>query len=391
MNTIIKNNKEYKLIGFWNDTSLFEIKDKINTYDSHGKKFLIPKNNKEEWLQKNMFIDKLTIVQILLKEQGFYKKYDKESNCVFPSYIAGSKNICDEKNIITTQYYYKKFIWNDGLIHYIDKHNFIPDETFQDLIFFYKLESKINLTSNIKKIEKNENKDTAFIKINKNQLLILDALLKHGGYTKKYIDINNKLITRYSEHAGLLDFNMNILEKIVIAGNTTRVDRGDNEIFLPINLKNYKEYEYIFHTHPPTPKPGGRVSIGILYEFPSMGDILHFIDSFNGGKVCGSLVVTSEGLYNIRKINLDHNKIDINEDMMFKEFNDNFHKIQKKYIDKYGINFTTNTFYKKISQDLEPIQLINKILNKYLIHIDYYPRIKHKNNWILNIVYLPIY
>ena len=122
-----------------------------------------------------------------------------------------------------------------------------------------------------------------------------------------------------------------------------------------------------------------------------MGDILHFIDSFNDGKICGSIVVTSEGLYNIRKIALEHTKIEINEDAMFKEFNDNFMKIQKKYIDKYGITFSTNTFYKKIAQDLEPIQMINKILNKYLIQIDYYPRIKHKNNWILNVVYLPIY
>jgi len=380
MNTIIKNNKEYKLIGFWDET---------NSYDSRGKKFIIPKNNKEEWLQKQLFIDKLTLVQIFLKEQKFYKKYDKnkEKKCLLCNKEYNKEY--NEEYIATEQYYYKNFLWENSLIHYIDKHNFIPDESFQDLIFFYKLERKLNLVSSIKNNLNNKNK--IFIKINKNQLLILDALLKHGGYTKKYIDINNKLITRYSEHAGLLDFNMNILEKIVIAGNTTRVDRGDNEIFLPLNLKNYKEYEYIFHTHPPTPKPGGRVNIGILYEFPSMGDILHFIDSFNSGKVCGSLVVTSEGLYNIRKINLDHDKIDINEDMMFKEFNDNFHKIQKKYIVKYGLNFTSNIFYKKIAQDLEPIELINKILNKYLIHIDYYPRIKHKNNWILNVIYLPIY
>jgi len=364
MNSIIKNNKEYKLIGFFDET---------NSYDSRGKRFNNIKHSSSEWLQKKFFIDKLTIVQLLLKEQNFYKKNIEQKKC----------NLCDEKHIISGQYQYKNFLWEDGLVHYIDKHNFIPEEIFQDIIFFFKLDDKIVLKSKIK--------DKYFIKINRNQLLILDALLKHGGYTKKYIDNNNNLISRYSEHAGLLDFNINILEKIVIAGNTTRVDKGDNEIFLPINLKNYQEYEYIFHTHPPTPKPGGRALYGILYEFPSMGDILHFIDSFNSGKVCGSIVITSEGLYNIRKINLEHNKIDINEDAMFKDFNDNFMKIQKKYIDKYGINFSTNIFYNKIAQDLEPINMINKILNKYLIQIDYYPRIKHKNNWILNVVYLPIY
>ena len=40
-------------------------------------------------------------------------------------------------------------------------------------------------------------------------------------------------------------------------------------------------YQYLFHTHPPTPKPGGRAGEGIVYEFPSIGDILHFIDHFN--------------------------------------------------------------------------------------------------------------
>ena len=362
MNTIIKNNKEYKLIGIWDSEG----------FDSKGKKFSKIKDNKGEEINE-YFLNKFKTVNLILKETSYYETYEEKKDCI----------LCDAKKITNGKFQYRKFIWEDGMVHYIEKHNFIPPEIFQDLIFFFKLDNKITLKSKII--------DLTYIKINKNQLMILDALLKHGGYTKKYIDLKDKEITRYSEHAGLLDFNMNILEKIVVAGNTTRVDKGDNEIFLPINLRDYKEYEYIFHTHPPTPKPGGRAVGGILYEFPSMGDILHFIDSFNDGKICGSIVVTSEGLYNIRKIALEHTKIEINEDAMFKEFNDNFMKIQKKYIDKYGITFSTNTFYKKIAQDLEPIQMINKILNKYLIQIDYYPRIKHKNNWILNVVYLPIY
>jgi len=362
MNTIIKNNKEYKLIAIFDDG-----------YDSKGIKFSKPKNNKEIWLMKDFFIDKLTIMQLLLEELNKAKKNSTKKDCL----------LCNDKDISTKHYQYKKFIWDDSLVHYINKHNYIPDELFQDVIFFFKLDNKINLKTNLV--------DKSFIKINQNQLLILDALLKHGGYTKKYFDLKNKEITRYSEHAGLLDFNINILEKIVVAGNTTRVDKGDNEIFLPLNLPNYKDFEYIFHTHPPTPKPGGRANVGILYEFPSMGDILHFIDSFNDGKVCGSLVIASEGLYNIRKTNLDHNKIEVNEDLMFKEYNNNFMKIQNKYIDKYGIDFTQNIFFSQIAQDLTAIKDLNKILNKYLIHIDYYPRVKHKNDWILNIVYLPIY
>ena len=153
-----------------------------------------------------------------------------------------------------------------------------------------------------------------FIKINRNQLLILDALLEHGGYSKKYADLKGKNIFRYSEHSGLFDVNSNKLQKIVVLGNTTRVDKGDNEIFMPNNVNDMYEYEYMFHTHPPTPKPGGRAEVGIMYELPSIGDLLHFIEHFNDGKISGSVVITSEGLYNIRSKNLNPEKIIIDED-----------------------------------------------------------------------------
>jgi len=364
MNIIIKNNKEYKLIGFWD----------YDGFDSKGHKFMLPAQQ-DEWNGKEYFLSQLVFVQKLLKEMDHYKLYDSKKDCI----------ICDKKNITTGRYIWKKYIWEDGLEHYIKEHNFQPNEDFLDIIFFFKLDKKIKLKSEIIK------QDKTFIKINQNQLLIMDALMTHGGYTKKYIDLNNKNIMRYSEHTGLLDFNMNILEKIVVAGNTTRVDKGDDEIFLPTSLPDILEYEYIFHTHPPTPKPGGRVSGGVLYEFPSMGDILHFIDHFNDGKICGSLIVTSEGLYNIRKIKLDREKIKIDEDELFKKFNQNFFKIQSKYIDLYTTKFTKKDFYEKISQNKKPIEELNNVINEFNIHVDYYPRIKIKSNWILDKVYLPIF
>ena len=61
-------------------------------------------------------------------------------------------------------------------------------------------------------------------------------------------------------------------------GNTNRVDKGDSEIYMPNNVDDMYNYEYMFHTHPPTPKPGGRADVGIMYELPSIGDLLHFID-----------------------------------------------------------------------------------------------------------------
>jgi len=364
MNIIVRKNKEYKLIGFW-DTG----------FDSKGNKFTKPRESKE-WTGKKDFVKKMIVTDLILEKMDKFKKYDEKKDCL----------LCGEKGITTGRFTHRRFMWEDGLVHYVDVHNFKPDESFMDLIYFYKPDSKVKIISDIKTDE-----HTSYIKINENQLMILDALLKHGGYSKKYIETTESNITRYSEHMGLLDFKMNLLEKIVVAGNTTRVDKGDNEIYLPKHIDKLHEYEYIFHTHPPTPRPGGRAIHGLIYEFPSMGDILHFIDSFNEGKLCGSLVITSEGLYNIRKIKRDHDKIIINEDKLFSEYKKRIDHIHDKAIEKYGTNFKTETFYSKISQDVSALNELNNILNKFDLHIDYSPRIKYKNMWILPKIYLPIF
>lgn len=366
MNYLKKNNREYILIGIWDKSG----------FDSKGIKFKKPKND-TKWDGQSFFESKLLIINLLLKEtKNFTLSTTNISDCL----------ICGEKKITTGRYLYKNFIWEDGLEHYVSKHNFYPPEIFLDMVFFYKPENKIKIKAKNKSLV-----NLDYIKINQNQMLIFDALLKHGGYTKKYIDINNSDILRYSEHTGLLDFKMNLLERVVVAGNTTRVDKGDEEIFLPRDLSDLREYEYIFHTHPPTPKPGGRVSQGILYEVPSIGDILHFIDTFNDGHICGSLVVTAEGLYNIRKKDLNHEKIFVNEDKLFRDYIYIFEIIQDNVINKYGTKFSTEKFHSKIAKDQQYFIKFNEILNKYSIQIDFYPRIKHKSQWILNKVYLPIY
>mgnify|MGYP003348888031 CR=1 FL=1 len=51
MNTIIKNNKEYKLIGIWDSDG----------YDSRGKKFSIPKSNKDDTINE-YFLNKFKTV-----------------------------------------------------------------------------------------------------------------------------------------------------------------------------------------------------------------------------------------------------------------------------------------------------------------------------------------
>ena len=367
MNTIIKNNKELYFI-----CSFVDKNDKSK--DSKNKTFPNAESGKK-WLYYTEFANKLKLIEKLIKPEKFLK-FENKKKCY----------LCNNADSSGT-YKLGRYIWEDILTHYIINHFIKPPEEFIDYIFFSKYNTVLKLESDII-VDSNKK----YIKINRNQLLILDALLEHGGYSKKYADLKSQKIYRYSEHSGLFDFNSNKLQKIVVLGNTNRVDKGDNEIFMPNNIHDMYEYEYIFHTHPPTPKPGGRAKYGILYELPSIGDILHFIDHFNDGKISGSVVITSEGLYNIRSKNLNPNKINIDEDKLFFEYNKMSRKIQESAIKKYGYSFSTDIFYKKISQDVALINKINDVTEKYKVTIDFTPRIfDNKSSWYIDTVYLPIY
>ena len=368
MNTIIRNNKELYFICSWVDKN-------DNSKDSKGNKFPIP-NVGNKWLYYDEFVKKIRLIESLIKKEKFLK-FENKKKCF----------LCDEE-YATGTFKLNKYIWEDILSHYIEKHFIKPPEEFIDFIFFSKYNSILKLESRI--ITEPDNKK--YIKINRNQLLILDALLEHGGYSKKYADLKGKNIFRYSEHSGLFDINSNKLQKIVVLGNTNRVDKGDNEIFMPNNIHDMYEYEYIFHTHPPTPKPGGRADVGVLYELPSICDILHFIEHFNEGRISGSVVITSEGLYNIRSKNLNEEKIMIDEDKLFFDYNNMSRKIQNAGIKKYGEDFTRDIFFKKIAQDVSLIGKINDVTEKYKITIDFIPRVfDTKENWIIDSVYLPVY
>jgi len=275
-------------------------------------------------------------------------------------------------------YRLKGFTWSDKLKY---KKQNIPDE-FKDIIYNYHL-LKENIIHFKGKIAKKK-----YVKITRNQIMILDALMIHGGYIKKYSD--NTGIYRNSEHNGLLDFNNYTLNKIIVAGNTNRVDRGDEEIYLPNEMPESFEFEYMFHTHPPTPKVGGRAKYGILYEFPSAGDILYFIDHFNEGNMIGSLVMTPEGLYNIRKNTFDKTKIKINENEFFKKYKITVRDVQNSGIEKYGSDFNSYKFYSKIANDYEFINNLNNFTKLYGLTIDFYPRIKIHGKWVVDDVYLPL-
>lgn len=380
MNIINKEGHLYLYESFWRHDTY------KNDRDSFGKLFPFPYAEKQ-WSGQEQFLTKLISTEnsLSIVRNSSNKTNKRYTDCL----------ICKKKNINSGVYKISDFIWEDGLIHYIKYHNIKPSENFIEVIYTYKPPIVLNNRSEKRLLKFKSDlyvvHDMRYVKINRNQIMIMDALLKHGGYTKKYIDSKNKKIYRYSEHSGLLDFNKHGLEKLIISGKTDRVDRGDEEIYLPKNIPDAFEYEYIFHTHPPTPKPGGRAELGILYEFPSISDIFHFIDHFNSGLTQGSLVLAAEGMYNIRKLIFDRKKIKINEDEMFEELQELYPEIQSDAIIKYGSEFKTKYFYEKIAQNMNYINKLNKSLNKYEIQIDYYPRTFEHGKWIITDLFLPIY
>lgn len=325
---------------------------------------------KKIWNDKNYFLNKLYIVQQNIKTN--IKKTSITKNC----------ELCDAVNINKYLYTYDNVSWYSSLKHYIKKHNYKPSDDFVKFIFELNLHS-IHLKGKIK--------NNKFIKLNRHQIMIMDALMEHGGYTKKYHDVSNTNMLRYSEHAGYIQIEDDYINNITISAKTLRVDRGDEEIYLPSNNIELYNYKYIFHTHPPTPKVGGRVKFGILYEVPSVGDLLHFIEHYNLGKTIGSLVMTPEGLYIIKKKNKDTKKIKIDEDKFYHEIIKCFREQQKIAIEKFKSNFNKNYFYSKIANDLTFINNINNILKKYDIKILYYPRTQFvKNKWIIDNIYLEL-
>ena len=221
--------------------------------------------------------------------------------------------------------------------------------------------------SKIFSIDKNK-----YIKIKRNQLLILDALLDDGSH-KIYKGKNKKYF--YSEHFGMLDFNKNGLDKLIVSAKSERIDDDDEDIYFPSDVEEAIDYEFIFHTHPYTAGLT-RVEEGILYEFPSIHDIYHFTNLYNKGKTQGSIIVAPEGLYII--CTKDNKKVKYPKSE--KVFNNMIEKsldIQNKAINEYGKNIKPDLYYKTIIQNKKYIKMYNDMVNKLFsnkIKIKYIPR-----------------
>jgi len=378
INILEFNNKIYKYESFWRKDKNFKTRDsrdKILPYPRPGKK----------WNNQELFLVKLAELQnyILKNMKHKFTKYKKNKNCL----------ICKAKNITTGLFTLTNMRWEDGLYHYIKVHNIKPSDEFIDFIFSFDVDPKIIKKIKTSRIKGKEIviKNKKYLKIYRNQILIMDALMEHGS--KKLYHQNTKSNDyKYSEHAGLLDFDDIGLERVIVYGNTNRVDKYDNEIYQPNNIPDMFDYEYIFHTHPPTPKIGSRVKHGILYEFPSISDLFHFIDHYNDGDTQGSFVVAPEGMYLIRKLDFDRKKIILNEDKFYNAMYDIYFKVQNEAIKKYGNKFSNQYFYNTIAQNKTYINKINNVLNKFGVQIDYYPRVNIEGQkWIIDNIYIPIY
>jgi len=242
-----------------------------------------------------------------------------------------------------------------------------------------------------------------------NQLNVLDGLFENGSnqiYIEKNKNISQSKITRFSEHSGFIYFEKNKVSNInIISGS--RVEPDDPTIFMPKNCLEALEVNYIFHTHPKTPYIGSRIKNGIMYEFPSISDIIHFIEHHNNGKLLGSIIIAPEGLYIIRKNNFNRKNISVDYDIMINDlediflecYNDSYMKYSSIDYQKYKINneikLPEKIFYLKISTNYNYINKINKVLIKYDIFIDYYARTFFNktnyvtNKWIFDDIYLP--
>lgn len=334
--------------------------------------------NKDIRLNSNLLIDK---IERMKKKMSIITKKTK---CEY----------CEKEYNKIYKYDDKKgkFKISETEIHKLEDHNIMN-------INLYTKISKINLPN------------INYCLITTNSLNIIDGLYEDGSY-EKYIENNKNILTsktsRFSEHSGFIYFKDNKVDRIIVL-NDSRVDKNDPILYMPKNCIEAFDVDYIYHTHPKTPYIGSRASEGIIYEFPSISDILHYTEHHNGGRLLGSLIVTPEGVYIIHKKNINREKIRIDYDLIISDLNKIYNLCYKESIEKYKeinnfikddyIKIPDKYFYEKISINFEYINKINNILLKYDLYIDYYPRIRiskgkentdNDNYWILPDIYVPI-
>ena len=280
-------------------------------------------------------------------------------------------------------------IWSGNMIHKINTHQSYPSEYFIKVIINCYIIDNMIINPPIElppeKIEK-----FMYIPLKYNLLLILDALWKQGSKPRYIGKDDQKYI--YSEHSGVLSLKNNIINNIIISTETNRLDPTDDTIYLPINTDNLDKYEYLFHTHPNTLKYAGRISEGVIYEFPSANDILNFIKYHDEGRAQASLIIAPEGMYVIRPIK-DLKKYDIDMEIFYhlRKF---IMKLEKIAIKKFKVPVKElsdpDIFHAEVGSNFTYINSYNKFIEPHNLLIEFYPREKKNGEWSLRPINLPL-
>ena len=280
----------------------------------------------------------------------------------------------------------------------MEKHNII-DENIYKIFCIGKIADVINKNTNI-----------TWCLFSTNSLNIIDGLYEIGSnqiYSEKKKSVRESKILRYSEHSGYIYITGDKINKMTIFNNH-RTEKSDPYIYMPSNTMEAFTVNYLFHTHPKTPHLGSRIKNGLIYELPSISDILHFIEHHNRGKLLGSLVIAPEGIYLIRKNIFDRDKIKIDYDIFMDEMDEIYAECFNESLGDYSyinirehkinneIKLPENIFYEQIAPNFKYLKKINFKLLKYDLCIEYFPRVLLSNlenfthRWLFPDIYIPI-
>ena len=341
--------------------------------------------NNSSMISHPFFTDKLNLIESItvVNPDKYHRQilaYNKLLQTIYPRTIAGCSNCAP-----STYYLMGNIFWSDSLRHMMDTHHLYPSDYFIKTILASDVADGSIINPPIIVPRKSIPK-FKYIPLRRNKLLILDALMNQGSYPR----YQNGADFLFSEHSGVVTVKNYTIDDIVIFTNTDRIDKGDDRIFLPQNTHSLSKFEYLFHTHPKAITYGGRIKDGILYEFPSAGDIFNFVKYHSDGKALASIVVAPEGAYVIRQ--LRHQKtIDVDPSLFYqlKKF---IIKLEKMAIKKYRKAIPQisdpDHFHQNIASDYEFIKLYNKFIKPINLVIEYYPREKVNGEWSLRQFYL---
>src|SRR5258706_2850348 len=178
MNIITINNIQYKYEFYWRDKEdelIYDSKNNLLPYPVH--------HDKSTWNEKHVFINTLKEAQRQFTARNKFKLLDatQYKDCL----------LCGKKHIITGIFTVNGLKWSTGMTHYINKHNIKPSDEFIDFIYriVNNMHDRTKIIGKVKgfSVVKSEMK---MLKLDRNQILIMDALMRHGG-KRLYKDCHN--------------------------------------------------------------------------------------------------------------------------------------------------------------------------------------------------------